>query len=461
MTVKMGWGEVDKPRSGSDSRFVACQDGESVVLRIIDMEPGSIRVHQISTVNSSGEEVFRSIQETPKPDDDIIDQNTNRFPAMDRHAIRCVVYDEDDEPDGIRVLVGGKQVFKQLKALFVRHGDLTEFDVTLSREGTGRETTWSISASPQSNEIDVEEWQEELENDDQWEYNVLFPPITPEQQEQILKEADIDITYDPVIDIMEDMTMEEALKTRLTFGKYGPEKMPPNGKTIKQIWKIDQGWIIWAANNVTSNDQVAAACRFVVENTKAIEKGSSTKEISSGKKPKKDKKKKVKKSKKEVPPPEPEEESGEEEEEESEGEDEVDRDSWEEEGYKGTPEKYLARWYGKGGKKEQIALALAILTSEGLEWDEDSRSSFDPDDEDDSDKDEDEDGDEESEEYDDPEDMNMDELNSAIKDFFSDDDDYDDPLNIVAIVERFGKGKSRLRDLNEKQMRKLFKHLIE
>ncbi len=458
MATKKGWGEVDKPRSGGDSRFVACAAGESVTLRIIDMEPDSFRVHQIATVNSSGEEVFRQIQETDKPDDDYIDQHTNRFPAMDRHAIRCVIYDEDGEPDQIKILVGGKQIFKQLKQLFDKHGDITEFDVELSREGKGRETTWTIGATPKSHDIDVEEWQEELENDSQWEYENLFPSITPEQQQKILEEADIDITYDPVVEIMEEMTLKEATKTRLTFGKYGPEKMPPNGKTVGQIWKIDQGWIIWAAQNVTSNDQVAAACRFMVDNTKAVEKGSEeTKEIASGKKDKrvKDKKKGKKDKKKAKAEPEPSEEEGtEEEEEDGSPQEEIDRDSWEGEGYKGTPEKYLARWFGKGGKEAQIDLAIEILKSEGLEWDADKRASFDPDEK----VDEPEDEEDDDEGYD-PDEMDRDEMFEVIKEIFA--EDYDDPTEIVDITKKFGKGKSRLRDLKEKQMRKLLNHLLE
>ena len=457
MTVKMGWDQIDKPREGGDSRFVACADGESVTLRIIDMVPGSFRVHQISTKNDQGEEIFRSIQETPKPDDDYIDQNTNRFPAIDRHAIRCVVYDEDDEPEALKVLVGGVQIFKQLRSLFEKFGDITEFDIVLSREGKARDTTWSVSAAPQSNDIDIEEWVETMEGDDQWNFDNLFPPITPEQQQKIIEEAGIDITYDPVLELLEEMTLEEASKTRLSFGKYGPEKMGGKGKTVGQIWKIDQGWIIWAANNVTSNDQVAAACRFMVDNTDAVEKGSkTTKEITdgaskkgSGKKAKKDKKGKKSKKEEESKALEPDEE---EEVEEDDSEDEASRDDWT---GKGTPENYLARWFGKGGNEEKTNLAIAILKSEGTTWPpEDEEPEDDPDDEEPEDPDDDT-------EYVDPDNMDADELRDTIMEVFSDEEEYEEPQNIVSVVKKFGKGKSRLRDLKEKQLRKLLTHLLE
>ena len=409
---KFGWGEVDKPQGGGDSKFLTIADGETATIRILDAEPFTVRLHQVQQMVGD-KDVFRSIQATLKPDDDFIDANTNRFPAIPRHAMRCVEYDEDGDPVAVRVLMGGVQIFRTLKSLYAKHGDITSFDIEVSREGMRRDTSWMVSASPRSNDIDLEEWQEQIEADE-WDFVALFPPVSGDDQEKILIEAGIDITYDPVVLLMEEMTLEDAKNVKLTFGRYGPEKYPPQGLTVGKAWEVDQGWIMWAAANVTSNDEVAAACRVMVDGTSALEgDGESKKKISSG-------------EKKVVPPSEFEDDEDEE------GDEGMSRDLWT---GKGTPENYLARWFGKGGNKKKLALAIAIVESEGSTWPP------------------------EPEENDEEETDTEDDVRDMILEIFAEDDRFEDPTEIVKVVAKFGEGEKKVRKLNVAQLKKLYRYL--
>ena len=435
---KISWDDVGKEEGGGSSRglFLSLKDGESATFRVLDESPELRKFHQVSATDGQGKKVFRSIMQTEEVDEDYIDLNTNRFPAQVRYALHVLAYAEDSEDGEIKVLIGGKMIFDAIKSIYKKFGDPRDFDLTLSRDGTGMDTSWAVTAAPKSHEIDIEDYTDKLDEDSAYEWDSIFPPITADQQKAIIDEAGIDITYDPIAEIAEGLTMKKALVTRFSFGKYGPKEMPPNGKTIGQVWKIDQGYIMWIAGNATKGDEaVIAACRFVVDNTGAVEKGDSIEKAMIA----------PPKAEKEAPPPV----------DESDDED-ITREDWEEAGYSKTPETYLKRWYGKGGNDEKIALAVAILKSEDLVWDADGRVAVDAseaDEEEDDDFEEEDDA--EETEYD-IDGMDVDELRSAIQVETAD----LDPTEAIALVKKFGKGQAKLRKLDEKQLRKLLSHLI-
>lgn len=440
---KMGWGEVDKPREYGDSRFLSIEAGETVTLRILDEIPYTHFVHHVSQ-QVDGEEVFRSVPQTADPDDDYIDAHTNRYPAKPRHCLRVVLFDDDGEPQGIRILEGGTQIFSPLKEMYEKHDTVTEYDVNVTRKGKGRETSYMVTASPRSYDLDVEEWQEKLE-EDEWDWDRLFPPITPEDQKKMIDEAKIDITYDPAAELAAVMDVDEALDVHFGFGKYGPDNYPPKGLPVGEVLEIDAGYITWAAENVTSDDTLAAACRVTVDNLDQISSGAP-KEKLKGKTSKPKEKKSAKKKKAPEPEPEPEED-----EEESEG---PTRDDW---SMKASVEDYLARWYGKNGKK--VALALAILESEGLEWDAESNEAVpigeagEPEEDEEEEPEED---DEEEVEEDDDEDMSREDLQDEIMTIFQEIPKFEDPMEIIKIVKKYGDGSKKLRDLSMEQLRKLY-----
>lgn len=276
----MSWADVDRKTGGG--RYFSLEDGETKRIRLLDEEPHTVLIHKISQIVDD-EEVFITVPATPKADDDFINQHTNRYPAVAQHNMRCVVFNDDGEPEAVQVLGGGVQIFRPLKTFYQRYGDLRDIDIEISREGEGRQTQYHVTTAPNTIEIDIDEWIEEMEGDEALSWDTLFPPITPEEQEKMIDEVGIDITYDPVIEIMEEMELDEALETHISFGKYGPDKYPPKGKTIGEIFAIDSGYLEWVAEKATSDDTIAAAARIAVEHAGEIERPKKAKKaVSSG-----------------------------------------------------------------------------------------------------------------------------------------------------------------------------------
>lgn len=423
-----GWDEVGKQRKG-DSRFIILGDGDTVRLRLLDEVPYTFFQHRISQPDfeNEGEEIFITVPATDKADEDYIDARTNRYPAEPRHAIRAAVLDDDGEVEAIKVLVGGVQIFRPLKRFYQKHGSVTGYDVEVHRDGEGLRTSYEVDPAVDSFEVDVEDLAAQVEEDESLEFEKLFPTATPEEQEKMIEEAGIDLDWDPVAEIIEDMTVDEALETHVDFGQYGKEHYPPKGKTVREILAIDAGWIEWAAREVTSDNYVAAACRMAVNNMEAIERPKGKKG--------KQKKIKGKTSKKQQEEPEPEPED-------QEPEDLPTRDDWD---FKSTVEAYLARWYENNGKK--VPLALQILEGEGKEWDPvageavEIGSASEP-----------------SEDEDEPEgDMSRDELLRAITDVFAEDEEtWGDAMEVVKVIKKHGDGKTRIKDLKVEQLESLY-----
>lgn len=263
------WQDVDKPRrTGS---FFQIEDGETKRIRVLDEAPWIIYTHRIRQ-NIDGQEVFLTVPETAKPDEDYISGVTNRYPAQPVYHIRIVEYDEDGEPIGVKILSGGVKIFRPMKGFVERHGDIREFDLEISLIGAKRETDYSVTIAPRSFQIDVAEWLERA--DREMDMDALLAPPSPEEQREMVEKAKIDLTYDPAEALMTEMTLDEAMNKRFPFGKkYGPEAYPPNGKKIGEIAAIDAGFVQWAADNVTSDDSVAAACRLVMAHLAELDAG--------------------------------------------------------------------------------------------------------------------------------------------------------------------------------------------
>lgn len=260
----MSWNDLDaKQGSTGSGRFVSFKDVESVRIRVLDEEPHTTYVHKMKQI-VAGEEVFRTIPATPSLDDDYIQrENGKRFPATAQFNMRVFEYKRDEKDakkfldDGeVKILQGGVSIFKQLRTLYQNEGSLSAFDVLITKTGSGRDTEYTVSACPTSKGIDVAVIQGTVESDEALQWANIFPAITAEDQKRMLAEAKMDINYDPALAIAAEMTEEDARKQIFPFGKY-------KGKTVGEIAIIDTGYMEWAADNVTSNDAVAAACRVL------------------------------------------------------------------------------------------------------------------------------------------------------------------------------------------------------
>ncbi len=271
----MGWSDVDRPKSGG-GRFISWEDGESVRLRIVDEEPYTTFVHKIQQ-EVNGEDTFRTIPATEDPDDDYIDQNSNRWPRTPQFSMRVFVYadglDDDDDVDGeFKVLTGGNGIFKPLKQLYEQFKDIRKFDIIVTPKGKGREREYVVTASPTSFDVDLDDLRRGLEEDEALAWEALYPPTTAEQQKQMMKEANFDIAYDPAGEIAESMDINEAKTVTIGFGKH-------KGRTIGDVMVIDAGYLEWASEKVTSDDRVAAAARVAKAHIASIEKPAAKKQI--------------------------------------------------------------------------------------------------------------------------------------------------------------------------------------
>jgi len=375
----MSWDDVDKKRGGGSSSFLKLEAGEAVQFRVLDESPHTAYVHkitqQVEKDDDSGEtqEVFRTIPATPDLDDDYIEQNSTRWPAEPVFALRVYAYGKDDEGE-VKVLQGGRQIFKQLKDLYESNGDLREFDCKLKREGKGRDTKYTVTAVVRSKDIDVEEIIESF--DDSLDFDVLFPSVTAEDQKRMLKEAKLDIAYDPAREIAENMDLDDALDVRVTFGKY-------KGKTIGELVAIDAGYVEWMADNVSSDDTIRAAAMIAAERLDEIDAPKPKKALP---KPKDDKKSKS--AKKSAKPA-------------SSDDDEQEDDK---------PARTAA------SKKADAKKKPASQAKSSLERDA---------------------------------------LMEKVNDVFENNEKYEDAMEIVKVIKKHGNGKTRIKDLNEEQLRSL------
>lgn len=277
MESQMGWSDLDKKDgSGLSGRFVKVKSDAPVRLRFLDEEPYTTFVHKVTgkpdAANKDG--VFRSIAATPKLDDDHIQAvNGKRFPAVAQYNMRCFEFKRDDkgkftDEGEIKILQGGPGIFKPLRGICEESGSLRDYDILISAAGTGRDTEYAVTASPMSRNIDVNALLTKLEQDPTLAWENVFPIMTAEMQKKILFDSKIDITYDPVAEIVAVMSLDQALGTTLAFGKY-------KGKTVQDVMVIDASWIEWAGANVTSNDSVAAACQIAFGNVSALASGDT------------------------------------------------------------------------------------------------------------------------------------------------------------------------------------------
>jgi hypothetical protein len=258
----MSWNDLDdKPKSTGGGRFIKLEKDKTTRIRIIDEEPYTTYTHKIAQMVGD-KEVFRSIPATTNLDDNYIQQtNGKRYPAVAQYNIRGFEFAKDDKgkdtTDGeIKILQGGVQIFRALRSLYEEHGSLSQFDVTIRASGEKRDTEYTVTAAPFSLNVDVDALQTKLAQTPELQWENVFPEVTAEQQRKLLAEAKLDVTYDPAAAIAATMSYDQALGQAFTFGKF-------KGKTVQDVMVIDSSYLDWAAENVTSNDSLAAACRVV------------------------------------------------------------------------------------------------------------------------------------------------------------------------------------------------------
>lgn len=253
----MAWGDVGKKKGGSNKTFVRIPEDGTVILRMLDEEPVTIRQHKLSQVKG-GEEHFMTLN-CAGEDCFVCERAGNRYPPVDQWVANVMVFSgmEDQKEQCVRILIGGPQIWNAMKNLFETYGDVRSFDVSIKKQGKGRDTEYITTASPKSRTFNVAKFLKD-EADQLLDIEEAFEVFGPQDQERMIRENGIDIDYDAVFERMRTMGLDEAMKTKVTFGKK-------SGKTIREIYIEDPRYLSWMAQNVTSNTDIAAAARLVVE----------------------------------------------------------------------------------------------------------------------------------------------------------------------------------------------------
>ena len=145
--AEMKWNEMKTGGSGEGTPFLKLQPGINQI-RIVDL-PFETEIHWEDAVDGSKKKVVCPGVGCPICKEGHVPQK--RFQVL--------VIDRTDSK--IKILEGGVSIFKQIKdiAMDPDYGDPTFYDLKIKKEGQGRETKYSVLASPNKSQLSEEEKQ--------------------------------------------------------------------------------------------------------------------------------------------------------------------------------------------------------------------------------------------------------------------------------------------------------------
>jgi hypothetical protein len=141
----MGWGDVKEPGTGGNVDFMKLQSGQNQ-LRIVG-RPSLIEIHWEKAVDGTTKKVICPGAGCPVCKGGHV--------PMARYQVQVI-----DRADGkIKVLEGGPTIFNSIKsyAMDADYGDPTKYDMKVKKEGSGRETKYTIVAAPKKSDVKPEE----------------------------------------------------------------------------------------------------------------------------------------------------------------------------------------------------------------------------------------------------------------------------------------------------------------
>lgn len=141
----MDWGSIKEPGTGSTIDFLKLKDGMNQI-RIVG-KPSLINIHWEKGIDGQNKKVICPGAGCPIC-------KAGKAPQA-RYQIHVI-----DRVDGkVKVLEQGPTVFNQIKsyAMDADYGDPTKYDIKVKKEGSGRDTKYSLLPSPNKSEITAEE----------------------------------------------------------------------------------------------------------------------------------------------------------------------------------------------------------------------------------------------------------------------------------------------------------------
>ena len=143
--AEMNWDEVKTGGSGEGTPFIKLQSGPNQ-MRIVGL-PYETEIHWEEAVDDSKKRIVCSGAGCPICKEGHLPQK----------KFQVLVIDRADKK--LKILEGGTSIFKQIKDLAMDpdYGNPKNYDIKIKKEGQGRETKYSVLASPNKSSLTQEE----------------------------------------------------------------------------------------------------------------------------------------------------------------------------------------------------------------------------------------------------------------------------------------------------------------
>jgi len=146
-SFEMDWGNIKEVGGGEKVDFMKLVNGQNQ-LRIVG-KPSLIEIHWEKSIDGQQKKVI-----CPGAGCPICKAGHS---PMVRYQVQVI---DKTNPDGkVKVLEGGPTIFNAIKqfAMDPDYGDPTQYDLKIKKEGTGRETKYTVIAAPKKNPLTEQE----------------------------------------------------------------------------------------------------------------------------------------------------------------------------------------------------------------------------------------------------------------------------------------------------------------
>lgn len=141
----MDWGNIKEPGTGEKVDFMKLQSGQNQ-LRVVG-KPSMIDIHWEKGLDGQNKKVICPGAGCPIC-------KAGHVPQV-RYQVQVI----DKTDSKVKVLEGGPTIFNAIKqyAMDPDYGDPTQYDLKIKKEGTGRETKYTVLAAPQKKPLNAAE----------------------------------------------------------------------------------------------------------------------------------------------------------------------------------------------------------------------------------------------------------------------------------------------------------------
>lgn len=143
--AEMKWGEIKSGGNGEATPYIKLVPGINV-MRVVGL-PYETEIHWEETIDGAKKRLVCSGVGCP----------ICKAGHVPQKKFQVLVIDRTDNK--LKILEGGNSIFRQIKdyAMDPEYGDPSKYDIKIKKEGTGRETKYTIVASPKKTELTAEE----------------------------------------------------------------------------------------------------------------------------------------------------------------------------------------------------------------------------------------------------------------------------------------------------------------